>query len=363
MGGDQEGSSVLGRLAVPAAFLALLFLQWSLVFHRSPPAAAWEPALHMRAAQKYGADFSQSRWQDLLRPPEEPGRAPSPPLFGLSTAAASSVGTRAGLAPEAGAVWAGLFFLLLLSWSAYLLASDWWGASAGVAAAFLTSLWPPYWDAALALAPDTALAAWVALSYALWEKSRRFTLWRESLGAGLAMAAGALTDAVFLAYAAPIAGAALWEVFRPAESRSRFRAAAALAVPAVLAAPWYAIHWRGLAEEAFRFSSGGPRGLDALFYYLTVFKDWIGWAGLAAAAAGFAWTLFRQARNGWVLASWAASGYIFWTLSPDKDPRRMLPVLPAMALSAAGLPFRAPLVMAAALIGMALWSARGGLWG
>jgi 4-amino-4-deoxy-L-arabinose transferase-like glycosyltransferase len=138
-------------------------------------------------------------------------------------AAASAAAPAAGLDAADGAALSGLFFLLLLSFAAYLIASDWWGLSAGLSAACLVSFLPPLLSASRHPQTDLALAAWTAAAYACWNFSRGFTLWGWSLGLGAVGAAGLLTRGAFLIYAAPILVLAARDLVKPRERGARWK--------------------------------------------------------------------------------------------------------------------------------------------
>jgi hypothetical protein len=365
----EHASAGLSRWAAVGGLLALFLLQAVLVIaplKRDASPLTWDEAVHMRNAWKYADDLGAGRWSGLLRPVIVPGHPPYPPFAHAVMGAASRFAVRFGVEPEDGAAAGNVLFLMLLAWSVYLLASDWWGEAAGVAAAFLASLSPPLLEASRHLGVDVALTAWVAAAYAFWSLSRRFTLWSWTAALGLAGAGGMLTKWTFGFYVLPIVVAAAWDLFRPSGKGARLKILSALVISAGLAAPWYAVNLFNVAVKTARAAGLGAQegdpvsGLGAWLYYLGTFKQALGWTGMGAALSGFLWLLLRRPHDGWVLASWLGASYAVWTfLVSNKDPRYMYPALTVLPLAAASLPFRLPVLLVALLAGSALWQVRG----
>jgi hypothetical protein len=355
-GGGGSFAGAASAAALSTLFLLQAFLLASSLKKDARPLDRGQAVL-MRSAWDCRRAAAAGRWGDVLQ-------SPRPPVVPAALAAGASFAGSLGLEAEDAAALANLAFLMLLAWSVYLLASDWWGEAAGAAAAWVAAFLPHFQDALRTLSPDMALAAWTALVYALWMRTRRFSLWGASLLLGLAGGLGLLTAGVFPLYVLPVLAAALWEVFSRRRQMSAVRALAALVTAAAVAAPWYGPH---AGDLVVRFFLPGPAagtgpsmgGLSAAFYYLGVFQEGAGWAVLAAAVGGFIWSSVSSPQNGWTLAAWLGSVYGLWTVIPDKDPSRMLPALAVLPLAAAALPARLPVVLAALVTGMSLWTSFG----
>lgn len=363
LSGDASASRSW-RWITPVSFLILLaahaWLWRASVVRDAAPLTAAE-ASHMRSAWKYRADVSARRWSELLRPVRTPGRPPSPPLIELSLAAGASLAPVTGLSTEDAAALANLFFLLILGGSVFLIASDWWGPTAGLSAAFLVSFLPAFLSRAPHLQADVGLAAWVAAAYACWNAARGFSLWGWSIALGGVGGAGFLTDASFPVYVLPILAVCARDFFLPRERGARVRMLAAALITGLLAAPWYLTNGPELFVRASRtaFTSDNPvRGLESWIYYAAAIKNGAGWIAAAAALGGSVWLALWRPRNFWTLAFWAASGYLWWTLLvPHKDPRYILPILAALALAAASLPFHLSTAVSLVVAGAAGWAA------
>jgi hypothetical protein len=123
---------------------------------------------------------------------------------------------------------------------------------------------------------------------------------------------------------------------------------AALALVLALVVPWLKHNWittlggtnRAVIESAANEGDPAVFSLASLLWYATRLPEQLGVLPMALAglgAAGFCWQQRRQPWPalppgwGWLLGT-SLSGLVFITLSPNKDPRYIAPVLPLLAL-------------------------------
>ena len=347
----------LHRLWWPA--LAALWLiataadrAWLLADQRLP---AWDQADYLNSAVDHGRALGWlaggpgwQGWEALL------DLSPKiPPLSSLVSAAVMHVsGTGVDGASWALSLWHGLLLVVVACWGRQLL-----GAGFGLLAASGVALAP----ALLELRTDFTLDLPVAASscLALWLLGRwqragtQGGRWQQAIPAALAVASAILVkQSALLVVAAPALWAAGQSLGRPSR---RWQALAAVALVLGLALPWLHHNWittLGGTERAVVTSGaaeGDPGSLDprSLLWYPLLWPEQLGAIPLTIGSVGLA-VLGWQQRAGWRawlrhpvqvlppgwpwLIGCCLSGWLLTSLSPNKDPRYIAPVLPLLIL-------------------------------
>lgn len=340
------------RLRPPALVLAVwgallpLFAFWMACDGVTAP---WDGSGHARHAFDIWRGWKKG---DILRPFRVSDYYP--PLFHTLAAPVSAVSTH----PDAYAA-ANWFFLLALMAAVYRIVRPIQGPWPAAAAACLAAAWPPLGAMCHAPLIDLALTATVAwtLSVLVADAPLRCRGAAHALGLGIALGMLAKWSYVFFA-AVPLA-VHLVRAWRNATApRLSHMARPMLWVvfwPLVLAGPWY---WRGIPGILGRLApqlggavaraEGDPAvvSLAGLFAYARIlWTDYLTWPLALSLAAGIASLTIgrakpqdrRRHRYGWlVLLLSLVSGYAALTLIANKDPRYILPAVPALsALGAA----------------------------
>ena len=272
----------------------------------------------------------------------------SPKIPPLSSLVSGSVMALAGEQADAASwvlsLWHALLLLVVAVWGRQLLSPGF-----GLLAAALLALAPAMASVRVDFTLDLPLSA--SSSLALW------LLWRwqrpelggrrnQALLAALALAGALLIKQSALLVVAP---PALWAWLRAqGQPQRRWQAWAALALVLALLLPWLHHNWittLGGTERAVISSGaeeGDPGSLDprSLLWYPRLWGEQLGVATLAAGLSGLAllgWQQRKQWRQPWSpgwawLLGCAISGWLFTSLSPNKDARYIAPVLPLLTL-------------------------------
>ena len=276
-----------------------------------------------------------------------------PPLASLVSATVMHItGDGADAASWVLSLWHGLLLLVVACWGRQLLSRGF-----GLLAATLTALAPALLELRTDFTLDLALAASSAL--ALWLLGRWQRpgsgggRWSQALAAAVAVAAAVLVKQSALLVLAP---PALWAAGQAlGQPRRRWQALVAAALVLALALPWLHHNWittLGGTERAVVTSGaaeGDPGSLDprSLIWYPRLWPEQLGATTLTTGLLGLG-VLGWQHRNQWpalrrapiqiLPAGWpwligcCLSGWLFTSLSPNKDPRYIAPVLPLLIL-------------------------------
>ena len=312
---------------------------------------AWDQADYLNSAVDHGralgllAGGGWQGWAALL------DLSPKiPPLASLVNGTVMAV---AGQEPDGAswalALWHGLLLLVVALWGRQLQ-----GPGFGLLAAALVAVAPALAELRVDFTLDLPLAATSTL--ALW----RLGCWQapapaggrspQALGAALAVAAAILMkQSALLVVALPC----LWAASRGLGQRGRrWQVLVALAMVLALLLPWLHHNWistlggtnRAVIESAAREGDPPPLSLRSLLWYPQLWPAQLGQVPLLAGLMGAAVALrsWRPRRPlelrrplspgwGWLIGC-ALAGWLATTLSPNKDPRYITPVLPLLAL-------------------------------
>ena len=347
----------LDRLWWPA-LVALWFLAtvadrlWLAADQRLP---AWDQADYLNSAIDHGRALGWlpggSGWQGVdalldLSPK-------IPPLASLVSAAVMhAVGDSADDASWVLSLWHGLLLLVVACWGRQLLSSGF-----GILAATLTALAPALLELRTDFTLDLPLAACSVLALWLlgrWQRpGNSGGGWSQALAAAAAVAAAVLVKQSALLVLAP---PALWAAGQAlGQPRRRWQALAAAALVLALALPWLHHNWittLGGTERAVVTSGaaeGDPGSLDlrSLIWYPRLWPEQLGATTLTVGLLGLGvlgwrkrshWTALRRQPIQTLPAGWpwligcCLSGWLFTSLSPNKDPRYIAPTLPLLIL-------------------------------
>ncbi len=320
---------------------------------------AWDQADYLNSAVDHGRALGLlpgggwRGWQDLLDL--------SPKVPPLASLVNGSVIALAGDSPDQASaaltLWQGLLLMSVACWGRQLVSPGF-----GLLAAALTSTTPALVSLRLDFTLDLPLAATSVL--ALWLLGRwaapepRGGSWGQAAAAALALAAAVLVKQSALLVLLP---PALWEALRGlGRAQRRWQALAALALVLTLVLPWLQHNWitsiggtnRAVLESAAQEGDPPPFSLASLFWYPRLWRQQLGLVNSLPAVAGAllalgaAWrrrgfprpqpadqTDQAQGGRGWAwLIGCSLSGWLLTTLSPNKDPRYITPVLPLLVL-------------------------------
>lgn len=292
-------------------------------------------------------------WQDLLDL--------SPKVPPLASLVNGTVIALAGDSPDqasaALALWQGLLLVSVACWGRQLVSPGF-----GLLAAALTSTTPALlslrtdFTLDLPLASTSVLALWLLGRWAAPDP--RGGRWSQAAAAALALAAAVLVkQSALLVVLLP----ALWVAARAMGRRQRrWQALSALVVVLSLVLPWLQHNWittiggtnRAVVESAAQEGDPPPFSLASLLWYPRLLPQQLGLVnGLPALLGGLlaiinAWESRQNQGSGWDKGSdgrsrgwgwgWligcSLSGWLLTTLSPNKDPRYITPVLPLLVL-------------------------------
>ncbi len=314
---------------------------------------AWDQADYLNSAVDHGRALGLlpgggwQGWQALL------DLSPKiPPLASLVNGTVIAIaGDSPDQASGALAVWQALLLVGVACWGRQLVSPGF-----GLLAAALTSTTPALAALRVDFTLDLPLAATSVL--ALWLLGRWATpdprggRWGQAAAAALALAAAVLVkQSALLVVLMPALWAAAVGLRQP---QRRLQVLTATGLVLALSLPWLQHNWittvggtnRAVLESAAQEGDPPALSLASLLWYPKLWPEQLGlingWPGLAGglAAAARAWREHLQpsapASNqgrgwGWLIGC-AISGWLFTTLSPNKDPRYIAPVLPLLVL-------------------------------
>ncbi|MCX5933170.1 MAG: glycosyltransferase family 39 protein [Cyanobacteria bacterium] len=321
---------------------------------------AWDQADYLNSAVDHGRALGLlpgggwPGWQGLLDL--------SPKVPPLASLVNGSVIALAGDSPDqastALALWQGLLLLVVACWGRQLVSPGF-----GLLAAALTSTTPALVSLRLDFTLDLPLTATSVL--ALWLLGRwaapgaRGGRWGQAASAALALAAAVLVKQSAVLVLLP---PALWLALRGlGREHRRWQALAALVLVLALVLPWLQHNWittiggsnRAVLESAAQEGDPSPFSLASLLWYPKLWPQQLGLVNSLPALAGALLVLGAAWRRrgdlpqppaadqpeltpsgwGWSwLIACSLSGWLFTTLSPNKDPRYITPVLPLLVL-------------------------------
>ncbi len=322
---------------------------WLALDQRLP---AWDQADYLNSAVDHGralgllAGGGWPGWDGLL------DLSPKiPPLASLVNGTVMAI---SGQAPDqaswALALWHGLLLLVVACWGRQLQ-----GRSFGLLAAALLAVAPALASLRVDYTLDLPVSA--ASVLALWLLGRwqapRGGGWCQALAAALAVTAAILVKQSALLVLVP---PCLWAAGRGLGQRGRrLQVLAALARVLALVLPWLHHNWittlggteRAVVESGAAEGDPTGLGLASLLWYPRLWGSQLGPLSVAVGLGGLAlaaWrchhrlpSLLRQPLRalppGWPwLLGCGLSGWLFTSLSPNKDPRYIAPVLPLLVL-------------------------------
>jgi 4-amino-4-deoxy-L-arabinose transferase-like glycosyltransferase len=317
---------------------------------------AWDQAEYLNSAVDHGRALGLlpgggwSGWSDLL------DLSPKlPPLASLVNGTVMAItGDTADQASWALAVWQALLLTVVACWGRQLV-----DPSFGLLAAALTGLTPALASLRVDFTLDLPLTATAML--ALWLLGRWLApapgggRWSQALAAAAAIAAAALVkQSALLVLLLPC----LWATGVGLGRRGRrLQLLAALALVVGVSLPWLHHNWittlggtnRAVIESGAREGDPGPFSPASLVWYPRLWAEQLGIPQVLVGLLGglMAWLERRRTgigarlRNegggpssggwGWVVGC-AVAGWLFTSLSPNKDPRYIAPVLPLLVL-------------------------------
>ena len=272
-----------------------------------------------------------------------------PPLASLVNGTVIAIaGDTPDQASWALAVWQALLLMVVASWGRQLM-----GRAFGLLCALLLLLAPALAHLRVDFTLDLPLAATATL--ALWLLGRWQTpapkggRWGQLLTAALAVAAALLVKQSALLL---LAGPTLWAAARGLTIRARrVQVVVAVAVVVSLVLPWLRHNWittlggtnRAVLESAAAEGDPAPLSWASLTWYLRRLPEQVGLALLLPVLP----VLVARAQRAFQLRQWiwqglpegwgwligcAVSGWLFTTLSPNKDGRYITPVLPLVVI-------------------------------
>jgi hypothetical protein len=307
---------------------------------------AWDQADYLNSAVDHGRALGLlpgggwPGWQGLL------DLSPKvPPLASLVNGSVIAVtGDSPDQASWALAIWQGLLLVSLACWGRQLVSPGF-----GLLAAALATTTPALLSLRLDFTLDLPLAATSVL--ALWLLGRwaspdpRGGRWHQAAVAAVALAAAVLVKQSALLVLLP---PALWVALQGlGRAQRRWQALAALVLVLALVLPWLQHNWittiggtnRAVLESAAQEGDPPPFSLASLLWYPRLWPQQLGLVNCLPALAGTLLALKAdgtdRAQGGWGwcwLIGCALSGWLLTTLSPNKDPRYITPVLPLLVL-------------------------------
>ena len=315
---------------------------------------AWDQAEYLNSAVDHGRALGLlpgggwSGWSGLL------DLSPKiPPLASLVNGTVMAItGDSPDQASWALAVWQALLLSVVACWGRQLV-----GPSFGLLAAALSGLTPALAALRVDFTLDLPLTATAML--ALWLLGRWVApapgggRWSQSLAAAAAIAAAVLVkQSALLVLLLPC----LWAAGVGLASRGRrLQVLAALALVVGVSLPWLHHNWittlggtdRAVIQSGALEGDPGPLNPASLVWYPRLWPEQLGipLLGLGVLGGLVAWLQrFRQQhiprdtgetpdRSGWGwVVGCAVAGWLFTSLSPNKDPRYIAPVLPLLVL-------------------------------
>ena len=323
---------------------------WLALDRRLP---AWDQADYLNSAVDHGralgllAGGGWPGWDGLL------DLSPKiPPLASLVNGTVMAIG---GQAPDqaswALALWHGLLLLVVACWGRQLQ-----GRSFGLLAAALVAIAPALASLRVDYTLDLPVAAASAL--ALWLLGRWQApgagRWPQAITAALAVGAAILVKQSALLVLVP---PCLWAAGQGllGQRGRRLQVLLALALVLALVLPWLHHNWittlggteRAVVESGAAEGDPSGLGLASLLWYPRLWPSQLGLLTVGVGLGGLALAAWRCRRRlpsllrqplrelppGWPwLLGCGLGGWLFTSLSPNKDPRYIAPVLPLLIL-------------------------------
>ena len=226
--------------------------------------------------------------------------------------------------------------MALLFFIQWRVARRWWTDRAAVLAVAITGTMPLMYGLARWYLVEYSLAALVALGMAL-------LLDEAFLWFGVVCGFGLLLKAGYVLYVLPAFVYVWWR------SERRVQALAMTILPcAVIAAPWYAQHWRPVLANAIDAGYGGgatAQGTGAILspgailtYLETVSRSGVSVYYTLLGVVALAWIAYRRVvvKVPRVLLLWILPFAVF-LFGGNKDIRYVAPILPAVAIALGGM--------------------------
>jgi 4-amino-4-deoxy-L-arabinose transferase-like glycosyltransferase len=323
---------------------------WLAADHRIP---SWDQAEYLSSALEHG------RRLGILQPGEWRGWGSlldlSPKIPPLASIISGSVmalaGEQADQASWVLSLWHGLLLIVVAHWARML-----GGPSLGLLSAVVVALSPALaehrveFSLDLPLASSCTLALW--LLYRWQRPSPDGGRWSQALAASLAIAASLLVkQSALLVVALP----AVWSgVQSISKKQRRWQALAGLVVVFTMLMPWLHHNWittLGGTERAVVVSGAeegdpGWSDLSSLIWYPRLWPRQLNPILVVGALSGLCLSCLKQRwrsnplqhlrgslAKGWVwLIGVTVAGWLFTSLSPNKDPRYIAPVLALLSI-------------------------------
>lgn len=326
---------------------------WLALDRRLP---SWDQADYLNSALDHGRALGlipPGRWEGWLALLDLSPKIP--PLASLVNGSVMAIaGDQPDQASWALAVWQALLLVVVAAWGRQLL-----GRGFGLLCATLVVMVPALVHLRVDFTLDLPLAASACL--ALWLLGRWQAPapagggWGQLLAAALAMAAALLVkQSALLLLAGPVLWAAVGGLRR---RQRRLQVGLGVLLVAALLLPWLQHNWittlggtnRAVLESAAAEGDPAPLSWASLSWYGRRLPAQLGWVlplpllPLALVRGLQALERWRRGEGsgrgqlrispGWAwLLGCALSGWLFTTLSPNKDPRYITPVLPLLGI-------------------------------
>ncbi len=319
--------SVLGL----AAFLAVeaLLLRHYIRVDTRPP--SWDQATHMEIALDYREAIGAGRWGDFWYLAPKPGMPPFPPAYHLLLRGAYDSAD-----PARAALWVNWFYMAVLAISLFGISWRFLSDSRALAATLAFCAAPGLQDLLTTQLVDLAMVAWVAAGYWALLASEGFTGWLPALAFAVLHAVGMMHKWSYFSYMIPaylIAARAL------SDRNARLKVLAAMGLSLALFAPWYWAHLALLPARLMQASSDFAVPFWKEGAWSSYLVQACGSLGPLLWALGFISLLApqyaRRRDNGWILAYWVVTSYVFWTVVPNRQIRFLLPGLAPLGLAMA----------------------------
>ena len=308
---------------------------------------AWDQADYLNSAVDHGralgllAGGRWQGWQALLD--LSPKIPPLASLVGGSVMALA--GESADQASWVLSLWNGLLLLVIALWGRQLLTPGF-----GLLAAALTALAPALMALRVDYTLDIPLSACCALAlWRLWLWQRpdpEGGRWLQAISAAITLAAALLVKQSALLVLAP---PALWCLVQAQRaSQRRLQSWTALALVLGLLLPWLHHNWittlggteRAVVQSGAEEGDPGPLDPRSLLWYPRLWPDQLGAIPLTVGLSGLALLGWQHGLRrdrlfgpGWPwLLGCCVSGWLCTSLSPNKDPRYIAPLLALLAL-------------------------------
>ena len=324
---------------------------WLFADQRLP---AWDQADYLNSAVDHGRVLGLlpgggwQGWHSLL------DLSPKiPPLSSLISGTVMAVaGETADQASWVLSLWNGVLLIVVACWGRQL-----GGAGMGLLAATLVAIAPALMELRVDFTLDMPLAASTTLALWLlgrWQRAgQQGGRWPQAILAGLAIGMALLVKQSALLMLAPPALWASWHSLH--DPKRRWQSFIAIMLVLAMVFPWLHHNWittlGGTSRAVFASGAeeGDPGSLDprSLIWYPPLFPKQLGLIPWITAMAGLLMMSWRQRKI--LLASWpyslsilrpgwpwligcCLSGWLFISLSPNKDARYITPLLPLLSL-------------------------------